>query len=309
MLNANKTNSQRRSFFTAAELATETADLYALLQNNAAKICENNKLPDKQRIKILLQDFKKIIFNAHYRFADSQKIRELLENNWLRLARELEKAFSYQYFLQNGCSDYSDLVNDVKTTLTAFKLQLPKLKKLVLLDIEAIYKADPSALNYEEILLCYPGLEAIYFYRFAHELELLNVPFLPRIISYLAKEKTGIEIHPQAQIGEALAIDHGTGIVIGSSAVLGKGIRLYQGVTLGASSIKERKNSVSKRHPTLEDEVIVYANATILGGTTVIGKRSIIGANVFICESVAPDTIVEFCQQNYQFRRRKYSGD
>lgn len=295
----------KKDFFTPETLQTDVHEIYELLQTSAHKICNNNKLPDKQRIKFLVQDFKKIIFNAHYRFADSKTIKELLEKSWLRLARELEKAFAYQHFLNFACSDYNTLENDVRRTLDAFKKRLPEIQRMVLLDIEAIYRADPSALNYEEILLCYPGLEAIYFYRFAHELELLQVPFLPRIISYLAKEKTGIEIHPQARIGESLAIDHGTGIVIGSSAILGKGIRLYQGVTLGASSIKERAGSPVKRHPTLEDEVIVYANATILGGDTVIGKQAIIGANVFISESVAPYTVVEFYRQNYHFRQRK----
>ncbi len=175
--------------------------------------------------------------------------------------------------------------------------RLPEVRKTLELDVEAAFRGDPAARSHHEIIFCYPGLEAITVYRVAHELQGLAVPFIPRMMTELAHAKTGIDIHPGARIGPAFFIDHGTGVVIGETCDIGVGVKLYQGVTLGALSFtKEDDGSLAKgaykRHPTLEDGVVVYANATILGGQTVIGARAVVGSNVWLTESVPPDTTV-----------------
>lgn len=168
--------------------------------------------------------------------------------------------------------------------------KIPKIRKILWGDIKAAYIGDPAAKGYEEIIFCYPGLKAISIYRVAHELHIQGVPFLPRMMCEYAHSATGCDIHPGAKIGENFFIDHATGVVIGETTVIGKNVRIYQGVTLGSLRFpKDKYGNIirdKKRHPTIEDDVIIYANATILGGETVIGKGSIIGGNVWITESV-----------------------
>jgi serine O-acetyltransferase len=175
--------------------------------------------------------------------------------------------------------------------------RLPEIRKTLELDVEAAFRGDPAARSHHEIIFCYPGLEAITVYRVAHELQSLGVPFIPRMMTELAHAKTGIDIHPGATIGPGFFIDHGTGVVIGETTEIGVGVKLYQGVTLGALSFtKDADGELTKggykRHPTLKDGVVVYANATLLGGQTVIGERAVIGSNVWLTESVPPDTTV-----------------
>lgn len=172
-----------------------------------------------------------------------------------------------------------------------FRDSLPAIRQSLLKDTEAIWKNDPAAESLDEVIAAYPGFYAIAIYRIAHRFYRCGVPFFPRLLSEHAHRLTGIDIHPGAQIGEGLSIDHGTGIVIGETAVLGDHVRLFQGVTLGALSVEKSLNG-SKRHPTLEDNVVVYANATILGGQTVIGKGSTIGGNVWLTRSVDPNTTI-----------------
>jgi len=172
-----------------------------------------------------------------------------------------------------------------------FSARLPALYDALLEDARATYDADPAAKSIDEVILAYPGFVAVACYRFAHELYRLEVPLLPRLVTEFAHGVTGIDIHPGAQIGHAISIDHGTGIVIGETAVVGDRVRLYQGVTLGALSVK-KSLSDARRHPTIEDDVILYAHATILGGATVVGARSVIGGNVWLTRSVPPDSVV-----------------
>ncbi len=172
---------------------------------------------------------------------------------------------------------------------------IPSLRKLLATDVQAAYEADPAAKSYDEIIFSYPGIFAIMVYRVAHKLFEYKVPLLPRIMTEYAHSVTGIDIHPGAEIDDSFVIDHGTGIVIGETTSIGQNVRLYQGVTLGALSIP--KDSADeyrgrKRHPTIEDDVIIYAGATILGGDTIIGARSVIGGNVWLTESVPADTTV-----------------
>ncbi|OQA17622.1 MAG: Serine acetyltransferase [bacterium ADurb.Bin363] len=177
-----------------------------------------------------------------------------------------------------------------------FIKKLPELRKVLAMDVEATYTGDPAAKSKEEIIFCYPGLKAITVYRLAHELLLQKIPMLPRIMTEYAHSITGADIHPGAKIGNYFFIDHATGVVIGETTEIGKNVRIYQSVTLGALSFpKDADGNIIrniKRHPTIEDDVIIYSNATILGGNTVIGKGSIIGGNVWITESIPPYTKV-----------------
>ncbi len=172
-----------------------------------------------------------------------------------------------------------------------FMKSLPAIRALVALDVEAAFDGDPAAQGAEEIVLAYPAIRALSIHRIAHVLYDLGVPLLPRIMSEYAHDRTGIDIHPGARIGERFFIDHGTGVVIGETALIGKRVRIYQGVTLGATSLKHAGSLRGvKRHPTVEDDVTIYAGATILGGETVIGAGSVIGGNVWLTDSVPPGT-------------------
>ena len=174
-----------------------------------------------------------------------------------------------------------------------FMQNLPSLRLQLASDVRAAYQGDPAARSFDEIIFCYPGLFAVSVYRMAHHLWEQQIPFIPRIMTEYAHSVTGIDIHPGAHIGESFFIDHGTGVVVGETTEIGDRVRLYQGVTLGALSLprdagEQLRNK--KRHPTIQDDVIIYSGATILGGNTVIGARSIIGGNVWLTESVPPDT-------------------
>ena len=169
--------------------------------------------------------------------------------------------------------------------------QLPELYRMLNTDVKAIFNGDPAAKSEFEVVRTYPGFYAISFYRIAHALLQINVPLLPRILTEYAHSKTGIDIHPAASIGEHLHIDHGTGTVIGETCTIGNHVKLYQGVTLGAMSVDKSMADI-KRHPTVEDGVVIYSGATILGGDTVIGRNSIIGGNVWLTKSVPPGSVV-----------------
>ncbi len=186
---------------------------------------------------------------------------------------------------------------DAKETVAAFVARLPEIRRIVDTDIDAAYEGDPAATSRMEVVMSYPGLYATTVHRLAHELYRLKVPIIPRIMSEIAHSKTGIDIHPGATIGERFFIDHGTGVVIGETCVIGRNVKLYQGVTLGALSFDRDPATGAlvkgvKRHPNVEDDVVVYAGATILGGDTVIGKGSEIGGNVWLKDSVPPNSRV-----------------
>jgi serine O-acetyltransferase len=169
--------------------------------------------------------------------------------------------------------------------------KLPEIHNKLWMDANAIFEGDPAAESIDEVILAYPGFMAILIYRLAHELYQLKVPIIPRIMSEHAHQITGVDIHPGATIGSPFFIDHGTGIVIGETTVIGNNVKIYQGVTLGALSVKKELSHV-KRHPTIEDDVIIYAQSVILGGNTVIGKSSVIGGNSWIVQSIPPNSVV-----------------
>jgi serine O-acetyltransferase len=185
---------------------------------------------------------------------------------------------------------------DAKAIVDEFVAALPEVRRLVETDVDAAYDGDPAATSRMEVVMAYPGLYAVTVHRLAHVLYTLKVPILPRVMSELAHSKTGIDIHPGATIGERFFIDHGTGVVIGETTVIGRNVRLYQGVTLGGLSFAKDDNGALvkglKRHPNIEDNVVIYANATILGGDTTIGHDSEIGGSVWLIESVPPNSRV-----------------
>ena len=180
---------------------------------------------------------------------------------------------------------------EVKKHTTDFFYQLPSIYRALLEDAQAILDFDPAAQNMSEVIVAYPGFFAIAVYRLSHQLWGQGIRLLPRLFSEYAHSKTGIDIHPAAQIGAAFAIDHGTGIVIGETTVIGNHVKIYQGVTLGALNVA-KSQAATKRHPTIEDEVVIYSGATILGGDTVIGKGSIIGGNVWLTHSISSNSVV-----------------
>ena len=185
---------------------------------------------------------------------------------------------------------------DAKAIVDEFVAALPEVRRLVETDVDAAYDGDPAATSRMEVVMAYPGLYAVTVHRLAHVLYKLKVPILPRVMSELAHSKTGIDIHPGATIGERFFIDHGTGVVIGETTVIGRNVRLYQGVTLGGLSFAKDDNGALvkglKRHPNIEDNVVIYANATILGGDTTLGHDSEIGGSVWLIESVPPNSRV-----------------
>jgi len=190
------------------------------------------------------------------------------------------------------CTDCENRGHDLALKLLE---DIPAIRRVLATDVRATFDGDPAARSHDEIIFSYPGVYAIAVYRVAHRLFELGVPLLPRIMTEHAHSITGIDIHPGAEIGESFVIDHGTGVVIGETTAIGKNVRIYQGVTLGALSLPKNAGDQyrgRKRHPTIEDDVIIYSGATILGGDTVIGARSVIGGNVWITASVPPDTMV-----------------
>jgi serine O-acetyltransferase len=184
-----------------------------------------------------------------------------------------------------------DAIDDPSEIATTFFRSLPEIHRQLMIDATALERGDPAAESVDEVILAYPGFLAIAVHRIAHRISDLGVPLLPRVLSEWAHERTGIDIHPGATLGHPVVIDHGTGIVIGETALIGNNVKLYQGVTLGALSVAKSLAS-TKRHPTIGNDVVIYANATILGGETVIGAGSLIGGNTWITSSVPPNSIV-----------------
>lgn len=240
-------------------------------------------LPDRREIVYLLKEVQVVLFPQFYRFSDLSQEEALVE-----LSCSLEKQI--RLVKERLCEDCG-CAGKLKDL---FLEKLPEVKRLLLTDVQAIYDGDPAARSKAEIILCYPGFYAISIYRIAHVLYQLGIPYIPRVMSEYAHEKTGIDINPGAVIGDYFCIDHGTGIVVGETATIGSHVKLYQGVTIGARSFEmdENGNPVKsgKRHPDIGDYVVIYANATILGGDTYVGDHSVIGGNVWLIHSVSENT-------------------
>ncbi len=262
-------------------------------------------LPSKQAIATLCADLLHILFPGFFsEEAVSADELEMMTNELVASIRQRLRVEVRRSLRLNGES--ADYDEEAASLVCRFLMGLPAVRALLQTDVEAAYAGDPAARSFEEIILAYPGLEAIAIQRTAHVLYQENVPLIPRMMTEWAHSRTGIDMHPGAQIGTHFFIDHGTGVVIGETATLGNHVKLYQGVGLVARSLAAGQAlRGKKRHPTLEDNVTVYANATIVGGDTIIGARSTIGANVFILQSVAADMVFALGDQEHKVQVKK----
>ena len=250
--------------------------------------------PDVDRILAALESLKKIVFqgffnNKKYKvYTTRNNTSMLIEDVIFILSQQITRVLPYNTDKYGAFTD-EQLQEEAFRLTFAFLDKLPMIRDYIDTDVEALFEGDPAAISKDEIIFCYPGLYAIFVSRIAHELYLLDIPLIPRIMTEHAHRRTGIDIHPGATMGRYFFIDHGTGVVIGETTIIGEHVKLYQGVTLGGLSTRggQRLKNV-KRHPTIGDNVTIYSGASILGGETVIGKNVVIGGNCFITESV-PD--------------------
>lgn len=249
------------------------------------------QLPDKKKCLVLLDKILGLMF-PHF------------SNNFLTASnakleiKNIEKLFAdiLQPLYKNK--------KDIKSINDGFFSKLENVSEMLNFDAQAICDGDPAAKSVDEVIIAYPGFLAVAVYRIAHELYVLNVPIIPRILTEHAHQMTGVDINPGAVIGKNFCIDHGTGIVIGETTEIGDNVKLYQGVTLGALSVKKELAS-KKRHPTIENNVVIYANSTILGGETVIGRNSVIGGNVWLTKGVEPNSVVYYEHEPKHFIKNK----
>ena len=263
-------------------------DAYGMVNHSGAA-----NLPGRESIDSIVRSLEELLFPGFLEnlCTDRESLRKItgekVNNLCTALISEVEKSLAFSARLgalncgHEGCRVVAALVVD------EFFEELPKIRVIMAKDLEAAVRGDPAAKSADEVILSYPGFQAIAVHRVAHFFWTRQVPIIPRMMSELVHGRTGIDIHPGAEIGESFFIDHGTGVVIGETTVIGKNVKLYQGVTLGALSVKKEEGDC-KRHPTIEDDVTIYANATILGGETVIGRGSIIGGSVWITQAVPP---------------------
>ena len=256
-------------------------------------------IPSKESVVDIIDRLKEILFPGYFsrtkidpvnlRYSMGQSVASLFDV----LAEQICRSIRHDCFrYDQACTECEEQGHRIALQLLE---EIPAIRKVLATDVRAAYDGDPAAKSYDEIIFSYPGIYAIAVYRVAHKLSEFGVPLLPRTMTEHAHSVTGIDIHPGAEIDERFVIDHGTGVVIGETTNIGKNVRLYQGVTLGALSIPKDagdKFRGKKRHPTIEDDVIIYSGATILGGDTLIGARSVIGGNVWLTSSVPPDTTV-----------------
>ncbi len=272
-------------------------------------------LPNYEVLIGVIEDLKEILYPGYRRRENlhlgnvTYHVGDLVDGLHDKLTTQVGRALRHdarmtrQSYVCEDDADYEALGQE-KTLL--FLDQLPDIREQLALDVRAAFEGDPAVRNVDEIIFCYPGLEAITVYRLAHALNNLQVPLIPRMMTEWAHSKTGIDIHPGAQIGDHFFIDHGTGVVIGQTCEIGSRVKIYQGVTLGALSFPTDNDGNlvrgHKRHPTIEDNVVIYANATILGGGTVIGNNSVIGSNVWLTRSIPPRTTVLLEKPNLRLR-------
>ena len=266
--------------------------------------------PDRDVVIGVLEKLRRILFpgyfrDRNYRFYNLKyNLSVRIEDVMFQLTRQVSLVFQRQGEKPNQAEQHAQ-----QACLT-FLNGIPDIRAMVQTDLQAAYDGDPAATGMDEVIFSYPGLYAISVYRLAHELFRLGVPMIPRMMTEHAHGLTGIDIHPGATIGKYFFIDHGTGIVIGETTIIGDNVKVYQGVTLGALSTRGGQQlRGKKRHPTIEDNVTIYAGASILGGNTVIGAGSVIGSNAFITSSIAPGTTVSIKTQELQYRSRTPDRD
>ena len=267
---------------------------------------DHSPLPRYEEVITALDDMREILFPGYRRREGlhlgnvGYYIGDLIDGLHDRLIIQISRAMAHESRVRGEQNDESDPAagHEARAQETTLKLlsRIPDMRRLLATDVQAAYDGDPACQNLDEVIFCYPGLEAVTVYRIAHELYKLEVPFIPRMLCEWAHKETGIDIHPGATIGDHFFIDHGTGVVIGETTEIGSHVKIYQGVTLGALSFPTDADGniirTMKRHPTIEDRVVIYASATILGGKTVIGHDSVVGSSVWLTRSVEPHTTV-----------------
>ena len=262
--------------------------------------------PDRDVIVEIIYSLRKMIFPGYFRnksyrvYTVRNNISMLLEDVIFKLIRQISIVLRYDEELYD--TDEKELAARAEDITFEFLGKLPMIREYIELDVDAFYRGDPAAYNKDEIIYSYPGLFAILVNRIAHELFLLKVPLIPRMMTEYAHSLTGIDIHPGATIGKYFFIDHGTGIVVGETTTIGDNVKIYQGVTLGALSTRGGQDlHGKKRHPTIEDNVTIYSGASILGGKTVIGEGAVIGGNAFITKSVPAGAKVSVVNQELRY--------
>ena len=258
------------------------------------------ELPNKPQVEHIVDECRALLFPGYAgpdvtgtRAQLHQTVRSRVGELRTHVQRQVYRALHHkkQQVLGKSELECTECAGKADTIADRFLARLPELRQRVRLDLRAAYEGDPAATGIDEILFCYPGAFAITAYRVAHALLLEGAVVVPRMMTEIAHQRTGIDIHPGAEIGASFFIDHGTGVVIGETTLIGDRVRIYQGVTLGALTVPQgesRPESGTRRHPTLEDDVVIYANATILGGETTIGRGSVIGGNAFVTTSIPP---------------------
>jgi serine O-acetyltransferase len=276
-------------------------------------------LPSRAHTIACIELLRRVVFPGYFedRRLTSDNVRDHTAELVAQLYSELHEQVrqSLRYVLNRdhpGIGDDCPDCDAKAAELThAFLHELPAVRATLADDVQATYEGDPAAVNTDELIFCYPGIDAIFTHRVAHALHRLGVPMLPRIMSEYAHNETGIDIHPAATIGPGLCIDHGTGLVVGGTCVIGRNVKLYQGVTLGALSLKGGHDRWAgrKRHPTIEDGVTIYGGAIILGGQTVIGQDAVIGGSVFITHSIPPGHTVTMAENNLKITPPKRPPD
>jgi serine O-acetyltransferase len=269
-------------------------------------------LPSREAIGDVLCDLMDILYPGYWRRQNlhlgnvEYHVGDLIDRLHDTLTVQTARALRHEHHCNAAEAVPMDLEGLAQQKTVELLRRLPDIRLELEQDVQAAYEGDPAAKSFHEVIFCYPGLEAVSVYRIAHELLLLGVPLIPRMMTEHAHSKTGIDIHPGARIKPGFFIDHGTGVVIGETCDIGRNVKLYQGVTLGALSFpRDADGNIirgMKRHPTLEDEVVVYANATILGGDTVIGHRAVIGSNVWLTQSVPPHHVVTMEKPSLRIR-------
>lgn len=300
--------------FSEAELNAITKQITENYTNEELfYVKEGHQMPNRDTIIHIILGLRQIMFPGY--FDDEHLGRTLpdffLGHNLIKLYDSLySQVIAALTKYEKETADEVEITQKADSICASFFSSLPRIQKLLMKDVQAAFDGDPAARSKEEIIFCYPGLLAIFVYRMAHELYQLRVPFIPRIMSEYAHSHSGIDINPGAVIGEYFFIDHGTGVVIGETTIIGNNVKIYQGVTLGALSTRSGQLLRDvKRHPTIEDNVTIYSSASILGGETVIGKGSVIGGNAFITESVAAGSRVSVKKQELSITEKTPKDD
>ena len=259
-------------------------------------------LPNYEVVVGIMEDLKEIIYPGYRRREGlhlgnvTYHVGDLIDGLHDKMTNQIARALRHDARADGSPDCETDFEALGQLKAIEFLEQIPDVRQMLALDVQAAYDGDPAVRSLDEVIFCYPGLEAITVYRLAHLLHRLEVPYIPRMMTEWAHSKTGIDIHPGATIGRHFFIDHGTGVVIGETCEIGEHVKLYQGVTLGALSFQIDNDGHlvrgTKRHPTIEDRVVIYANATVLGGMTTIGHDSVIGSSVWLTRSVDPHSTV-----------------